>query len=253
MTTGTPLFNRTKAGYVLTARGEALLSVAQAMEEQFSLADENLIENIEKVSGTVRVGCVEGYAVEIISPHIPRLLSEYPDLVVDLVIQPRPIQLSRNEADIVITLDRPSRGPYIITKLCDYTLKLYASPSYIKDSLPRSLPDLARHRMVGYIEEAAPAKDLPALIDLAPGKAISLRSTSVFSQLAAVREGAGIALLPSYLAAGQGLQPVMSETVSFQRTYWLLMPLELKRISRMRVVWNFLRAIAKQESHRLSG
>ncbi|AOE86716.1 hypothetical protein THL1_4168 [Pseudomonas sp. TCU-HL1] len=48
----------------------------------------------------------------------------HPSLGIDLLAVPRTVQLSRREADIVITLERPVRGPFIITKLTDYVLKL---------------------------------------------------------------------------------------------------------------------------------
>lgn len=251
--TGAPLFTRSKNGYSLTLQGEALLSIAQSIEDQFSCIDTSSEKTDENVTGVVRVGCVEGYAVGSISSQIPAFLSGHPGLSIDLIVQPRPIHLSRNEADIVITLDRPERGPYTITKLCDYNLKLYAAPEYLQHNEPiYNLSDLKKHRFIGYLGETGPAKDLPSITDLVPGANVSLRSTSIFSQLAAVSCGGGIGLLPGYLAADYGLQPILSETVSFQRTYWMLMPLELRRITRMRVVWDFLKSVSKSETSKVS-
>ena len=36
-----------------------------------------------------------------------------------------------SEADIVISLERPARGAVVVTRLCDYALRLYASQAYL--------------------------------------------------------------------------------------------------------------------------
>lgn len=252
---GAPLFIRTPTGHALTRKGQALLEDAQSIERLFLGIDEELADPADQVSGVVRVGCTEGYGVGILPPYMPELRRLHPGLQVDLIVQPRPIQLARNEADIVITIDRPERGPYMITKLSDYTLGLYASPAYLA-KMPQisRLADLREHHFVGYIEESGPAKGLPAIWDLAPSVHCGFRSTSVFAQISAVASGAGVAILPAYLAKGRGdLSQVLGEIVSFQRTYWMLMPIELKRIARVQAVWHFLRAAAQDQVRHLMG
>ncbi|MFG1374932.1 LysR family transcriptional regulator [Xanthobacter oligotrophicus] len=250
---GAPLFNRTASGHELTRKGQTLLVEAQSIEEVFRGIDEDLADPADKLAGVVRVGCTEGFGVGVLPPYIAEFQHAHPGLFVDLIVQPRPIQLARNEADIVITIDRPERGPYLITKLFDYTLKLYSSPQYL-DRFPNiaSLADLRRHQFVGYIEEAGPAKGLPAIWDIVQSACSSFRSTSIFSQMSAVAAGAGIAILPSYLVNGKdGFRAVLGETVSFQRTYWMLMPIELKHSARVQATWHFLRNTAQNQSQRL--
>src|SRR3546814_7075713 len=77
------------------------------------------------------------------------LASTYPNLSVDLLALPRVIQLPRNEADIVITIDRPERGPYVSVKLADYVLRLYASKSYLADTASITTQEhLKGHRFI---------------------------------------------------------------------------------------------------------
>ncbi|QRG07884.1 LysR family transcriptional regulator [Xanthobacter dioxanivorans] len=247
---GSPLFNRTSSGHVLTPRGQSLLAEAQVIEEHFLGIDEEFSDPSDEISGVVRIGCSEGYGVRVLPPHLRKLQGMHPNLRIDLIVQPRPIQLARNEADIVITIDRPGRGPYLLTKLVDYTLRLYASPSYLAERPPiASLEDLQHNRFVSYIEESGPAKGLPAILDLVQSSCSTLRSTSIFAQLAAIAGGAGIGILPSYLANGRDdLLPVLGKTVVFKRTYWMFMPAELKRIARVPVVWRFLKNAAKERA-----
>lgn len=250
---GSPLFTRTASGHELTPRGRNLLVEAQAIEDLFLGMDGDPAAPAKSVSGIVRVGCTEGYGAGVLPHDLAALRAQHPNLRVDLIVQPRPILLARNEADIVITIDRPGRGPYLITKLYDYTLRLYAAPSYLAAHPPiRRLADLQDHHFVSYIEESGPAKGLPVIWDLIQSSHPGIRSTSIFSQMAIVASGGGIAILPSYLVKDdEAFCPVLGSEVSFQRTYWVMMPTELKRIARVQAVWQFLKRTTREHSQRL--
>src|SRR3546814_13672960 len=78
----------------------------------------------------------------------------FPAITLDIMPVPRFISLSKREADIAISLERPQRGPYLCTKLLDYSLKLYGSTEYIARCAPiRKKADLAEHTFIGYVEE----------------------------------------------------------------------------------------------------
>ncbi|TPL00760.1 MULTISPECIES: LysR family transcriptional regulator [unclassified Mesorhizobium] len=243
---GENLFIRSGSGYSMSERGTLLHDEALAIEELFfGLADSSSGAE-EAIEGRVRIGCPEGFGIGVMPKLLPQIGEAFPDLLVDLLVQPRRISLARHEADIVITIDRPERGPYLITKLFDYDLRLYASPEYLaKRPQISSLSDLRGHRVIGYVEEGSPGKDLPALTELNDAADANFRSTSIFSQIAAVSSGAGIAILPEYLLGDSGVVPILGQTVKFKRTYWMLMPTELKRIARIRAIWYFLRRKAR--------
>ena len=86
------------------------------------------------------------------------------------------------------------------------------------------------------------SKELIFLDELVKTNKANLRSTSVLAQQQAVAAGAGLAILPAFAArTDPRLHRVLAGDVSFTRTFWMLMPIELKDIARMRTVWNFLR------------
>jgi len=162
------------------------------------------------------------------------------------------VRLTRHEADIVITLERPERGPYVITKLTDYVLRLYASPDYLAAHPPiRSRDDLRQHSFVSYIEDLLYSRELHYLDDIGRPRQIALRSTSILAQQKA---GAGIAILPSFAARRDPvLVEVLAEQVEFTRTFWMLMPVESKDLARMRVTWDFLREMAREQQDLMLG
>ncbi|MCL6691341.1 LysR family transcriptional regulator [Pseudomonas sp. R3.Fl] len=249
------LFLRGVAGYSLTEAGRDLLPQAEAMESAFSTIEKTHESQRESLSGHVRIGATEGYGALMLGPQLAEFTQQHPNLGIDLLAVPRMVHLSRREADIVITLERPERGPFIITKLTDYVLKLYASSDYLEHHPTiRSGEDLRQHSFVSYIDDLLYSKELFYLEEIGKPLHIALRSTSILAQHQATVAGAGIAILPSFAAdADARLQCVLGEQISFTRTFWMLMPIELKDIARMKATWNFLRERADASQPLLMG
>ena len=226
---GRPLFLREHEGYKLTEAGRALLPQVEAMESAFVGISDSLPDLGEQLSGHVRIGATEGYGTVLLAEQLAELGRRFPHLKVDLLALPRAVQLSRNEADIVITLERPERGPFIITRLTDYTLHLYGSEAYLAQHPEITHRDqLREHRFVSYVEDLLFSKELNFLDELVKSNSANLRSTSILAQQHAVLAGAGLAILPTFAAHNEPrLRRVLAGDVSFTRTFWMLMPIEL--------------------------
>lgn len=252
---GRPLFIRSGSGYSLAEAGRHLLAQVEAMESAYLAIEQDDSGTADNLSGLVRIGTTEGYGVEFLAGQLAGLTRRYPHLGVDLLAVPRMVHLARHEADIVITLDRPERGPYIITKLTDYVLRLYATADYLACHPPiRGRDDLKQHIFVSYIEDLLYSKELHYLDDIGRPRQIALRSTSILAQQKAAAAGAGIAILPCFMARREsGLQEVLAGQVEFVRTFWMLMPVESKDLARMRVTWDFLREMAQQHQDLMMG
>jgi len=252
---GLQLFLREPGGYKLTEAGRNLLPRVEAMESASVAIEHSLPSMGDGLSGQVRIGATEGYGTVMLAGQLTGLSRRYPHLNIDLLALPRAVRLSRHEADIVITLERPERGPFIITRLTDYVLRLYASPAYLDEHPPiRSREDLAEHRFVSYVDDLLFSKELLFLDGIADPRSVGLRSTSLLAQQEAVAMGAGIAILPAFSAdADPRLRLLLPEEVSFTRTFWMLMPIEFKDLARMRTTWDYLKEMAQQNQGRLLG
>ncbi|MDH1440406.1 LysR family transcriptional regulator [Pseudomonas sp. GD03721] len=249
------LFLRSTVGYSLTEAGRSLLSQVEEMESTFSIIEKTREDRQESLSGHVRIGATEGYGSLMLAPQLAQFASGHPNLSIDLLAVPRTVHLSRREADIVIALERPERGPFIITKLTDYVLKLYASAGYLERHPPiRGKDDLRGHGFVGYVDDLLYSRELSCLDEIGKPRCIALRSTSILAQQQAAAAGAGIAILPAFSAAADArLRCVLGEQVEFTRTFWMLMPMELEGIARMKATWNFLREMAVENQALLLG
>lgn len=240
---GGALFARSHEGYVLNAAGRALLPHAKQIQKAFlQLSPQTTIAG-NRPSGTVRIACPEGFGTYFVAHWVTRLRGAYPEISIDLVVQPRTDLLARNKADILIHIDRPSRGPYLVSKLFEYQLSLFASTGYLAQyGEPKVQTELTDHHFVSYVPELEPARDLPNASSIAHAKDPQFRATALATQKAAVLAGFGIALLPDYVMAGAPeAVKILGHQIGFRRAYYMLVPEQGQSVPRISAVWNFLK------------
>lgn len=220
---GAKLVDRQTNGCSLTAAGEALLGAAERAESEFLKVGSQLAGTQEAISGTVRVGAPDGLGNYFLADELGALAARHPELVIQLVPLPRTFSLSRREADIVITLDRPKQGRLIVTKLTDYTLSVYAAQDYLERSgAIEEEADLAGHLFVTHVEDFVYSRALDYAAAL--GRMMSRRYEcgSVVGQMEAVRAGHGVGILHDYAARRHPELRRLLPGIRFVRSYWLI-------------------------------
>ncbi len=233
---GVTLFEQTREGQVLTEAGESLLARVEAMDQAASGIGEGQAGGTSAIHGTLRISVSEGFGSWFLSRHVPEFAEAHPALTLDLVASSGFLSLSKREADIAVTLSRPKAGPMVARKLSDYTLRLYASRSYLEArGTPRAPGNLAvGHRLVGYIPDLLYAPELRYLDEIHPGLAPTLRSSSINAQHQLLAAGAGIGVLPCFIGdADKGLVPVLPER-RILRTFWLVTHKDTHQLARVR-------------------
>jgi DNA-binding transcriptional LysR family regulator len=250
-TLGTQLFKREATGYELTSEGLALVPRVEQMEQSFIQID----KRHDPLQGRVRIGAPEGFGTAFLARLLAEFSQHYPLLTIDLIPVPKAIKLSHREADIVISIDRPKSGPYIITRLSNYCLKLYGSKNYLQQN-PKinRIEDLAQHRFVDYIDDLVYSSALYSLERLPLQVTACFRSNSILAQQIAVSAGAGLAILPRFLVNDKTeLEEVLSDQVSFTHTFWMLTLVDLQHEPKIKLVWDFLRKQADVQQGVLMG
>jgi len=240
---GTDLFERNNQGHALTAEGYRLLAYAERVESTVYAATEELSGQNRLLSGQVRVGATEAFGTFVLAPHIAHFCQRHPHITVDLLPMPRYVNLSKREADLVVTLERPTTGNYVVAKLTDYLLKLYATPAYLAAHAPiASRADLADHRLIGYVDDLIYSPKLRYEENIAPEAFRCFRSTSVIAQYTAARNGQALAILPCFLAQQcDDLVPVLDAEVQILRSFWLVAASEHRHVARVSALWRYLR------------
>ena len=243
---GKSLFARSAEGHKLTEAGQQLLPAIEAMEKaagQLEVVAAQAEDEALALSGVVRVGATEGLGTQLLAPALARLSLQWPQLSIDLLALPRLLHLSRREVDIVISLERPKRGSIIVSKLADYQLFLYGEREYLaRRPLVQQREDLRHHRFVHYVDDLLFSKELQLLDQLYRPERFVFRSTSILAQYEAVKAGAGLGVLPAFLAdRNPTLAKVLPSQACFSRTFWMSMPEELKHVARVQTVWQTLK------------
>lgn len=250
---GTQLFFREAGGHRPTEAGRRLRPQVEAMERSFRQQDFSAPAAAEEeLAGVVRVGVTEAFSTMILAPALATLAQQHPRLVIDLLALPRQVNLSRREADIVISLERPARGPVLTTRLCDYSLHLYAAQRYLEQYPPiQQLKDLQNLSFIGYVDDLLFSKELQYLEHAHRPERIALRSTSILAQYQATRAATGVAVLPAFVAEHDPLlRRVLPDQIRFVRRFWMSMPTEARPLPRMKTVWDSIRATV-EASHSL--
>ena len=237
------LFDRSPSGYSLTGPGLRLMPIAEDMERLALGAEESVGGTAAAVAGTVRIGAPEGFGSYFLAPRIGRLKERHPQLTPQLVAATAVFSLAKRDADIVISVSRPPAGRLTVSKLIDYDLALYAAPAYLKGRPPIvSAADLCSHLFVSYIGDLLHFPELDFLQHVAPECATSVESSNLVAQLRATLAGAGLCVLPAFLAAEeQGLVRVLPDQVSLTRSLWLTVHQDLAELARVKAVARFVR------------
>jgi len=244
---GARLVHRRTTGTELTTEGERFMAHAEVMESA-SLAATEAAGSDSVVEGIVRIGAPDGFGVGFLAPRIGGLVERHPGLRVELVPVPRTFSLSRREADIAVTLERPREGRLIARKLTDYRLGLYASRAYLaRHGTPRDVPELARHRLIGYVGDLLFTASLDYTAEFLTAWQSTVAVSSAMGQTEAVRGGAGIGILHGFMARrDKELVPVLPER-TVMRSYWTVVHEDLRAIRRVALVSDFLTEIVTRE------
>ncbi|XKE46200.1 LysR family transcriptional regulator [Halomonas organivorans] len=246
----TQLFERSTHGYHLTEAGQQLLAHAEEMARHAFEAGESLTDKNHQISGQIRLGVTEGFGTWVIAPLLSAFCARHPGVTLDLLALPRVVNLSRHEADLAITIERPVSPGLVTSRLCDYRLRLYGHRAYLaRHGTPTRVAELGRHRLIGYVDDLIFSEQLSyldPLLDPAvvghPGPHFAMRSTSVTTQHAAALSGAGLAILPCFMASGSdGLETLLDDRVEVVRQFWITARQEQRRLARVRLLWDFLR------------
>lgn len=242
------LFTRRPSGTELTRAGEDFLLAAERMEAEMLSARALVGDASVTISGTVRVGAPDGFGVAFLAPRMGELTRLHPDLTIELVPVPRSFSLSRREADIAITVDRPDQGRLVASKLVDYRLGLYASKSYLKElSAPQTVDELLTHRLVGYVEDLLASPSLAYATEFTRDFHPRFAVSSALGQVEAVCSGAGIGILHTFIARARPELVQVMPGIDIRRAYYTVYHESMRSLRRIQAVAQYIQLLVERE------
>ena len=247
---GAKLFRRLTTGSELTPAGERFLDIAERMEADMITARSDIAGEGEDVSGTVRIGAPDGFGVAYLAPRLGALTTLHRDLKIQLVPVPRSFSLSRREADIAITVERPTEGRLVAAKLVDYSLRLYASRAYaLAHGLPATQAELSAHQLIGYVPDLIVSPSLDYASEFSPDWDAAFSISSALGQVEAVRSGAGIGILHVFIARSHPELVPVAAVKPIRRAYWLVYHESVRPLRRIQTVASYITRTVESERH----
>ena len=204
--------------------------------------DRDIAGRDRRPAGKLRVTSSETLAQSRLIPHLAAFRQAHPNIVVELVIDNRVLNLSRREADIALRPMRPTEGNLWGRKLSDVAWTFYAARALIEQSGGpiRSADEAARLPLIGWSEGTSGIKAADWLARKVPATAVVYRTSSLVNQALAARAGIGVALLPCYLGDGDpGLERALADPVAELATeLWMVTHRDLRNTARVRAFFD---------------
>src|SRR5262245_61809660 len=201
---GVPLFYRTTRGYLLTPRGQSVLATAEAMERSALEVEARARENSGALAGCVRVAMPPEFGSHWLGPQLPAFRALYPQIELQILVGTRERDLSRGEADLAVQPPRPSQTGMVAFRIARVSTGLYASRTCLGDRRLRirKVDDLRGLPLLAYTPPFQVLQNAKWFRPILASATIALESNSTHALLAAARAGAGIAVLPRFVARG---------------------------------------------------
>lgn len=200
---GVQLLRRSPRSVVATDAGIAFADRAREALQTLDAAVAAARDSEGPPRGTVRITAAVDVGQELLAEPLAALTAEYPEIVIELGLFSRRVDLVAERWDLAIRAGDPGAGSLIAKKLASLGWGVYAAASYLETAAPIEAPsDLTGHRMVVFapaIQLGMPTLEGPlGRFPIAP--AGNLRADDLSFCLRAAESGAGIAMLPIKLA-----------------------------------------------------
>jgi DNA-binding transcriptional LysR family regulator len=239
---GRVLFTRSQNGLMPTAAAHELRPHAEDMAAAAAAFVRIGSGNLEEAAGVVRLTAPEVVGIEVLPPILSEFRYEYPNTVVELSVSNQMADLLRRDADIAVRMVRPKQKALLAKRAGKVALGFYAHRRYLERyGYPERLEDLVHHTLIGFDRVAPAAEFLDAVPIPVSRELFAFRCDNDLALLAALRSGFGVGICHTGIARRDpNLLPLLSKQFKVELEIWIVMHNELRRISRMRLMFDHL-------------
>lgn len=147
---GVRLLARTTRSVAPTPASERLVRTLQPMLAKLDQSIADLSEFKDKPAGTIRITTVEHAAKTIVGPALARLLPDYPDIAVEVIVDYGLADVVSDQFDAGIRLGEHVARDMIAVRISpEIAMAIVASPAYLeRHSAPSEPQNLVDHRCI---------------------------------------------------------------------------------------------------------
>ncbi len=203
---GARLFQRTTRRVELTQDGRACYERARDLLGEFEELQAQFTQTPQRLSGRLRIDMSVGLAQNHVLPRLPEFTDPHPELQVEVSATDRRVDLIREGFDCVIRVGKVDEPGLVARSLGRARVVTLASPAYLaRHGTPRTLEDLAGHRLIQYAvnfggqREGWEYFDGGTYREIALEGSITVNSSAAYD--AACRAGYGLIQVPVFGAS----------------------------------------------------
>ena len=238
----TTLFDHLSSGYRLTAEGDRLYAEAVKMNRAMQELARDIGGSDDRIAGRVVITSTDTLGLHVLPPLLVELQALHPALELELSVSNVFSDIGNREADIAIRTCREPPPELIGRHVGDIRFVPCCSRAYAEDhGIDRFPADTAGHR---FVQLDARYRNVPFyafLEERLDKRAMRMTVSAFIYALELCRAGAGIAVLPGYLVDNDaGLMALVHDGVAPTNPLWLLSPVALRDVGRVRAVRRFL-------------
>ncbi|WP_157103764.1 LysR family transcriptional regulator [Nocardia harenae] len=219
---GGRVLTRVAGGWELTDLGREALGAAEAVDAALRTLNRGGADRV--LEGVVRISSTDGFSGYLAAPAVAEVRRSHPGISVELVTATRRESRQRSGLDLEVVVGQPQVHRAEALRLGEYCLRLYGARGYLAEfGRPGTVDDLERYPLVYFIDSMLQVDDLDLAPAVVPSMRESVSSTNVFVHVEATRAGAGLGLLPCFMADRHpDLERVLPAEVVVRLSYWLV-------------------------------
>lgn len=247
-TLGARLLERNEGRFALTAAGRKVVLRAERVEFEIDEIKREVAGIDTKVSGLVRVTAPPWIVSHVLLPSLSKLQQKHQNLTLELIAESRNLDVARRDADIAVRMSRPVKEQHAVARrLTALDFAVYG-------------PAGANSRNLPWISFESGMSGLPQSLWIADAmkgdkatRPVLLVNDSAIA-LHAIAAGIGKTILPCILGdAAPGVARMSGRRPILSRDIWLMTHPELRSLSRVRVVQDWLESVLVPSHIRLTG
>src|SRR5262245_3045423 len=147
---GVRLLNRTTRSVAPTEAGERMLARLRPLLDEFEAAVDSVNAFRERPAGQLRITVPPPVAMFVLAPLLPRFLAQYPEITLDISVDPLLTDIVAGRYDAGVRLGhRIARDMIAVRITDDLRMNVVASPNYLaRHARPETPLDLQAHNCI---------------------------------------------------------------------------------------------------------
>ena len=246
---GAPLVLRGPEGLTLTPLGERIAPLVLEVERAVSAARAAVKAECERVRLSVPQALTA-----LFTQDLAQLRCDHPEVSLELCSDNRPPDLKRGEADLAVLVRAVVDEDLVRRSLGEIGWSLYATDAYLaRHPGPVDPQDLSGHEIVALKADATSAPAAKWIAEHAAKATVVSRSNASASLVAAAVAGAGLALLPCFLAEAEPTLKRLTPDVLIKHSVSLAYRREVRLVEPVRVVIRFVIDVMRKHADFMKG